>query len=192
VDDSTLDTERTVKDAQIARSPSGYAKETKPRISRRMGGDAYEHVCRIYFIEAVGMDLIKIGYTIDPVKRFMTMLTVSPAPLSLLGSIWGGPRREAEIHGKLEAHRLHGEWFKKVPEVMAYVEASEQSYGDKLLNQVARQRGAALQEYLAKMKAGEVVRPTKGKHKRPKSLNPRNLPYEASTPRPLPLRTNKM
>jgi hypothetical protein len=167
-------------------APSG-TRETRPRISRRLGGDAYEHVSRIYFIEAVGMDLIKIGYTIDPVKRFMGMLTTSPAPLSLLGSIWGGPRREAEIHAQLEPYRLHGEWFKKVPEVMAVVATAEQSYGDGLLNQVARQRGAALQEYLAKMKAGEVVRPTRGKLKRPRSLNPKNEPYVASKPKGTPV-----
>jgi len=158
--------------------------EPKVRASRRLGKDMYEHVSRIYFIEAVSLNLIKIGYTVDPVKRFMGMLTMSPVPLSLLGSIWGGPQREAEIHAQLEPFRLHGEWFKKVPEVMAVVNTSELSYGNEMLNQVARQRGAALQEYLAKMKRGEVVRPTKGKHKRPRSLNPRTEPYEASTPRP--------
>jgi hypothetical protein len=156
--------------------------ETQPRISRRLGKVEYEACCRIYFIEAVGMNLVKIGYTIDPARRFMTMLTMSPAPLSLLGSITGGPQKEAEIHGRLEPHRLHGEWFKMVPEVMAIVAAAEQHYGHEFYNQVARQRGAALREYLAKMKAGEVVRPTRGKLKRPRSLNPKNEPYVASSP----------
>jgi hypothetical protein len=159
--------------------------ETRPRVSRRLGKAEYENCCRIYFIEAVGMDLIKIGYTIDPAKRFLTMLTMSPAPLSLLGSLSGGPQKELEIHDKLEPQRLHGEWFKKTPEVMAVVATAEQLYGHDFYNQVARERGAALQEYLAKMKRGEVVRPTRGKLKRPRSLNPRSEPYEASTPRPL-------
>jgi hypothetical protein len=167
-------------------APSGTRrKETKPRVSRRMGKDLYEHICRLYFIEAVGMDLIKIGYASDPVKRFFGMLTSSPAPLSLLGSCWGGPQRELEIHEQLAAFRLHGEWFKKVPEVLAVVEAlREQTYGEDLMNQVARQRGAKLMEYLEKMKRGEVVRPTRGKLKRPKSKNPRNLPYDPFTPYP--------
>lgn len=154
--------------------------EAKPRISRRLGKEMYEHVSKIYFIEAVGLDLIKIGYTVDPVKRFMGMLTMSPVPLSLLGTIWGGPQRELEIHALLEAHRTHGEWFRKVPEVMALVATAEPSHGENLLNQVARQRGAALKEYLEKMKRGEVVRPTRGKEKRPRSLNPRFAPYEPS------------
>jgi hypothetical protein len=140
----------------------------------------YEHVSRIYFIEAVGLSLVKIGYTVDPVKRFMGMLTMSPVPLSLLGSIWGGPQKEAEIHAKLATFRTHGEWFKMTAEVMAIVATAETSYGSDMLNQVARVRGAALQEYLAKMKRGEVVRPTRGKLKRPRSLNPRNEPYKAS------------
>lgn len=161
-------------------------RETRPRLSRRLGSDAYEQLCRIYFIEAVGMGLIKIGYTIDPVKRFCSMLTSSPAPLSLLGSICGGPQREGAIHAQLEPFRMHGEWFQKAPEVMALVATSEMTYGQNMLNQVAQKRGAALQEYLAKMKRGEVIRPTKGKHRRPKSLNPRSQPYEASTPRERP------
>jgi len=162
--------------------------ETKPRVSRRLGKDMYEHVSKVYFIEAVGLDLIKIGYTVDPVKRFMGMLTMSPVPLSLLGSIWGGPQREAEIHGQLAEHRTHGEWFQKVPEVMAVVATAETSYGSDLLNQVARERGAALKAYLEKMKRGEVIRPTRGPEKRPRSLNPRSEPYEPSNSRhPHPL-----
>ncbi len=155
--------------------------ETKPRVSRRLGKAEYENCCRIYFIEAVGMDLIKIGYTIDPAKRFLSMLTVSPAPLTLLGSITGGPQREGEIHAQLEAHRLHGEWFKKVPEVMALVATAEHVYGHEFCNQVARERGAALKVYLERMKRGEVVRPTKGKEKRPRSLQSRDLPYIPSS-----------
>jgi len=162
-------------------------------VSRRLGSAEYENCCRIYFIEAVGMGLIKIGYTIDPAKRFMTMLTMSPAPLSLLGSISGGPQKETEIHAQLEPHRLHGEWFKATPEVMAIVATAEQRYGQEFFNQVARVRGAALQEYLAKMKRGEVVRPTRGKEKRPRSLNPRTEPYEASSPRlSFTLRTDRI
>lgn len=63
------------------------------------------------------------------------------------------------------------------------VATAEPSHGENLLNQVARQRGAALKEYLEKMKRGEVVRPTRGKEKRPRSLNPRSGPYEPSNSR---------
>ena len=175
-----MDAERNVKDAQIARGDSGYTKETKPRLSRRMGKTEYEAGCRIYFIEAVGMNLVKIGYTINPPKRFMAMLTASPAPLSLLGCIAGGPQKEAKLHAQLAEHRLHGEWFKMVPEVLSVVATADRQYGHEFYNQVARERGAALQEYLVKLKAGEVVRPTRGKEKRLRSLQSRDLPYLSS------------
>lgn len=141
---------------------------TEQRISRKMGKDAYEGACRIYFIEAVGMDRVKIGYTVNPARRFVGMLTSSPAPLSLLGCMPGGPQKEAQLHAQLAEHRLHGEWFRMVPAVMAVVAGAETIYGQEFYNQVARQRGAGLGEYLAKMRAGEVVRPTRGKLKRPR------------------------
>jgi hypothetical protein len=155
---------------------------TDQRISRRMGKVAYEAACRIYFIEAVGMDRVKIGYTLDPAKRFVGMLTSSPAPLSLLGCIAGGPQREAELHALLAEHRLHGEWFAMVPEVMAIVATAETQYGQEFYNQVARQRGAALQEYLGKMKAGEVVRPTRGPLRRPRQKKPSRYDWSPEDP----------
>ena len=117
----------------------------------------------VYFVEAVGLDLIKIGYALDLEKRFTNLMTSSPAALSLLGVLPGGPRREMEIHDQLAAHRAHGEWFRKVPEVMAVVATAEMHDWQRWLNQRAKVRGAALMEYLAKMKRGEVVRPTRGK-----------------------------
>lgn len=151
------------------------------RLSRKLGKDRYEALCEIYFIEAVGLELIKIGYALRVLERFRSMLTASPCRLSLLGTIPGGPQREALIHAQIAAHVSHGEWFHKSPEVMALVATATPS-GAQFLNQVAKRRGEALQAYLAKMKAGEVVRPTRGKERRPRSLNPRSEPYEASTP----------
>lgn len=124
----------------------------------------------VYFIEAVGLDLIKIGYAIDLPKRFTGMMTTSPAALTLLGVLDGGPKLECAIHEQLAAHRAHGEWFRKTPEVMAVVATARPSDGQQFLNQTAKVRGAALQDYLAKLKRGEVVRATRGpnKHPRPK------------------------
>lgn len=133
-----------------------------PTTSGRPDKFEREASSRVYFIEAVGLDLIKIGYAFDLQKRFTAMMTASPAPLSLLGVMPGGPRREMEIHDRLSDHRAHGEWFHKTPEVMAVVATAEQHEGHQWLNQRAKVRGAALMEYLAKMKRGEVVRPTRG------------------------------
>lgn len=128
-----------------------------------------ERLAQVYFIEAVGLDLIKIGYALDLQKRFTNMMTMSPAALTLLGVLDGGPKLECALHEQLAAHRAHGEWFRKTPEVMAIVATARPSPGQQYLNQTAKIRGAALQEYLAKMKRGEVVRPTRGPLKRPKA-----------------------
>lgn len=127
-----------------------------------------ESLSLVYFIEAVGLDLVKIGYAIDLQKRFTGMMTTSPAPLTLLGVLDGGPKLECALHEQLAAHRAHGEWFRKTPEVMAVVATARPSAGQQFLNQTAKIRGAALQVYLAKMKRGEVIRPTRGKLKHPK------------------------
>lgn len=127
-----------------------------------------ESLSVVYFIEAVGLDLIKIGYALDPWTRFTNMMTMSPAPLSLLGVLDGGAKLECAIHEQLAADRAHGEWFHKTPAVMAVVATARPSIGQEWLNQKAKIRGAALREYLAKMKRGEVIRPTRGKLKHPK------------------------
>lgn len=142
---------------------------TTSRVSRRMPKAEHEALCRVYFIEAEGHDLIKIGYAIDLQKRFAGMMTSSPAPLTLLGILEGGPKLETTIHERLATHRAHGEWFHKTPEVMAVVATSQPAIGQEWLNQKARLRGAGLQEYLAKLKAGEVSRPTRGPNKQPRT-----------------------
>lgn len=54
---------------------------------------------RIYFIEAVGTGLIKIGYALNVDTRLRTLATSSAVPLQLLGTIEGGPTKEAELPG---------------------------------------------------------------------------------------------
>lgn len=123
----------------------------------------------VYFIEAVGLELIKIGYAYDMQKRFTGLMTTSPAALTLLGVLDGGAKLETELHERLAAHRAHGEWFHKAPEVMAVVATAQPALGQQWLNQKAKIRGAALREYLVKLKAGEVVRPTRGPSKKPRA-----------------------
>lgn len=132
-------------------------------------------MAQVYFIEAVGLDLVKIGYAVDLEKRFTNLMTASPAALTLLGVLPGGAKLEMELHAKLADHRAHGEWFHKTPEVMAVVATAQPSEDQRWLNQRAKVRGAALQAYLAKMKAGEIVRPTRGPLRRPRP--PKADPY---------------
>jgi hypothetical protein len=69
----------------------------------------------VYFIEAVGLDLIKICYARDIRKRMRRLSTGCPAPLRLLGTFPGGLEIERHYHKRLAACRAHGEWFRRSP-----------------------------------------------------------------------------
>lgn len=81
---------------------------------------------RVYFVEAPEQGLVKIGYALDPMQRFLNMLTNSAVPLKLLGTIPGGWEKETEIHTALDAHRSHGEWFRQCPEMDAFMIGMEE------------------------------------------------------------------
>jgi hypothetical protein len=132
-----------------------------------------DSISSVYFVEAVGLGLIKIGYAINLPQRFTSLMTSSPVPLTLLGVMDGGAALETRLHIELAEHRTHGEWFLKCPAVLAVVAQARPSEGQEWLNQKARIRGAGLQEYLARMKAGEVVRPTRGPTRNPKKRRSR-------------------
>lgn len=139
------------------------SKEPKRRISRRLGKEEYERLCRIYFIEAPALGLIKIGYTLRVPERFTAMLTMSPVPLSLLADMAGGPQQEAQLHDRFERDRAHGEWFHSSPELRAIIAAAETQYEPEYWhNKLATYRGEKLMQYLADLKAGKVTRATRG------------------------------
>lgn len=54
---------------------------------------------RVYFIEAIGADRIKIGFTQgDPENRSAQLQTGCPFPLAVIGSFYASARRESELH----------------------------------------------------------------------------------------------
>jgi hypothetical protein len=48
----------------------------------------------VYFIEAVGLDVIKVGYARDISERMRKLGPGCPAPLRLLGTMPGGLKTE--------------------------------------------------------------------------------------------------
>jgi hypothetical protein len=83
---------------------------------------------KVYFIEAVGLNVIKIGYARDIGERIRKLRPGCPAPLRLLGTAPGGLSAEQEFHRTLAAHRIHGEWFRRCPElekVLAGIDAPQ-------------------------------------------------------------------
>jgi len=73
-----------------------------------------------YFI---GSELgpIKIGCALDPVTRLASVQTGNPIKLAILATSSGGYGRERAYHRQFAAHRLHGEWFARCPEIEAEI-----------------------------------------------------------------------
>ena len=65
----------------------------------------------IYFVKCAATQLVKIGYSATPDKRFAQLCVGSASPLVLLGVIEGGQDKEREIHQRFAEHRVRGEWF---------------------------------------------------------------------------------
>jgi hypothetical protein len=74
----------------------------------------------VYFI---GSELgqVKIGMARVPERRLRELQTSHPAKLTILATCEGGHEREQGYHRKFAAHRLHGEWFERCPEIEAEI-----------------------------------------------------------------------
>jgi Meiotically up-regulated gene 113 len=65
---------------------------------------------------------IKIGFTDDLPRRLREIQSHSPVKLTVLASVGGGIFAELEYHERFAAHRLHGEWFERHPDIVAEIE----------------------------------------------------------------------
>lgn len=75
----------------------------------------------VYFMQAVHGGPIKIGMSEAPERRLADLQVGSPYKLRIIGVAAGGQPREAVLHKRLAAFRLHGEWFSDAPEVLAAI-----------------------------------------------------------------------
>jgi hypothetical protein len=77
----------------------------------------------VYFVHEIGMGAIKIGITGRGVDdRIQRMVTNTPHILTLLAVIEGDRKFETELHFRFASARIRGEWFRPVPELLAYIE----------------------------------------------------------------------
>ncbi len=66
----------------------------------------------IYFIEAIGTNRVKIGYTKQTVNQRLAMLrTGSSVELNVIRELDGGPSAEKSLHRFFASARRNGEWF---------------------------------------------------------------------------------
>jgi hypothetical protein len=77
---------------------------------------------QVYFIEALGLSRIKIGFTArDPLDRLRALQTAAPARLRLLATFSADPEDERRLHGVFSDERVKGEWFTATPRLLAFV-----------------------------------------------------------------------
>lgn len=67
----------------------------------------------IYFIEAQGLDRVKVGYAVDPERRRCNLQVGSAVPLRLIAAVEGVMADERSAHHALGKNG-NGEWFPKV------------------------------------------------------------------------------
>lgn len=76
----------------------------------------------IYFAQAEGTDLIKIGFTAgNPVKRIGELQTGCPHKLVLVAAVEGNKRLEAKWHTDFAADRVNSEWFRLSAQLTAAI-----------------------------------------------------------------------
>lgn len=77
----------------------------------------------VYFIEAVDLQRVKIGYTSDRAEsRLSALQTGCPVRLRVLAQIKGDAESERLLHEQFSHLRLHGEWFKLERDLLEYVQ----------------------------------------------------------------------
>jgi hypothetical protein len=74
----------------------------------------------VYFLEC--QDFIKIGVASSLKHRISGFNTVSPYPLVVLAVVSGDMRTEKLLHRRFASARHKGEWFRKTPELLAFID----------------------------------------------------------------------
>ena len=75
----------------------------------------------IYFVQCTATQLIKIGYSSNPAKRFISLQTGSSAPLRVLHTVDGDKSKEAELHKRFRHLWARGEWYFPSDEIHAFI-----------------------------------------------------------------------
>jgi hypothetical protein len=76
----------------------------------------------VYFLLNRASGYIKIGHSVDPVKRMHTLQVGNSGRLELLGAVPGGKKIEEVYHHAWRHQRVRGEWFAPHPQLRHYAE----------------------------------------------------------------------
>jgi hypothetical protein len=80
-------------------------------------------ISRVYFLQESSIGAIKIGTTKNVNTRVRTAATYTPHTLSVIASISGNHEIKIDLHRRFADARIRrrGEWFRPVPELLAYI-----------------------------------------------------------------------
>jgi len=78
----------------------------------------------VYCIEASGLDVIKIGWTVNLNSRLRALQCASPVELAVVASFEGTRSDEQSLHRRFAGDRVRpgGEWFRASSELLAFIE----------------------------------------------------------------------
>lgn len=80
----------------------------------------------VYFIEAVGTNKVKIGFTDGPVEnRLKQLQTGCPVPLAVRAVVEGDLRAEGRFHLRFAHLKQEGEWFEIGPDLARFMDLAE-------------------------------------------------------------------
>lgn len=99
----------------------------------------------VYFIQAEHGGPIKIGYSANPQNRLAALQTSSPWKLRILALTPGNRWDEDNLHRRLGAHHLRGDWFIDCEAVLAALPGADQTEKSRLL-ELAESLTSALEE----------------------------------------------
>lgn len=102
----------------------------------------------VYFIQAGENGPIKIGHAKNALVRFKELQVASHQTLTLLGLVDGGANEERAFHEKFAAHRVRGEWFAPVAELVNFAHANKPPVNYR--RSVLERNGHPLALYLAR------------------------------------------
>lgn len=76
---------------------------------------------RVYFIRSGPDGPVKIGFSLSPQTRLVSLQTASPSQLRLLKSFPGDEARERQLHEHFAALRMEGEWFRPEERLLTFI-----------------------------------------------------------------------
>jgi hypothetical protein len=83
----------------------------------------------IYLIENTLSGNVKIGFSINPTERLMTLQCATDCELRLLTALPGTINKEKALHRKYKAYLIRNEWFSPSTEILLFFGLTERALG---------------------------------------------------------------